>query len=52
MSRSGEDRAPAWGVLFGLAGAKLALHAALAGRYGWFRDEPYFLDCGRHLDWG
>jgi dolichyl-phosphate-mannose-protein mannosyltransferase len=35
-----------------LAGAKLAVHLATAGRYGYFRDELYFLDCGRHLDWG
>jgi hypothetical protein len=39
-------------LLFGLAAAKLALHLALANRYGYFRDELYFLDCGRHLDWG
>ena len=32
--------------------AKLAVHLATAGRYGYFRDELYFLDCGRHLDWG
>ncbi len=35
-----------------LVGAKLAVHIATAGRYGYFRDELYFLDCGRHLDWG
>ena len=35
-----------------LAGAKLLIHVALSGRYGYFRDELYFLDCGRHLDWG
>ncbi len=39
-------------LLFGLGGAKLFLHLLLAGRYGYFRDELYFLDCGRHLDWG
>ena len=35
-----------------LAGVKLIVHLATAGRYGYFRDELYFLDCGRHLDWG
>jgi hypothetical protein len=35
-----------------VAGAKLLLHLLLANRYGYFRDELYFLDCGRHLDWG
>jgi 4-amino-4-deoxy-L-arabinose transferase-like glycosyltransferase len=45
-------RRPAWGLLLALAAAKVLVHAALAGRYGWFRDELYFLDCGRHLDWG
>lgn len=39
-------------LLFGLSGAKLVLHVLLASRYGYFRDELYFLDCGRHLDWG
>ena len=35
-----------------LVGAKLVVHLATANRYGYFRDELYFLDCGRHLDWG
>ena len=35
-----------------LVGAKLLFHLVTAGRYGYFRDELYFLDCGRHLDWG
>jgi hypothetical protein len=39
-------------LLWGVSGAKLLIHALLAGRYGYFRDELYFLDCGRHLDWG
>jgi hypothetical protein len=38
--------------LAALVVAKLAVHLALANRYGYFRDELYFLDCGRHLDWG
>src|SRR5215472_4594441 len=40
------------GIFFGLTGAVLLLHTALSGRYGYFRDELYFLDCGRHLAWG
>jgi hypothetical protein len=40
------------GVLAGLAAVKLAVHLPLLGRYGYFRDELYFLDCGRHLGWG
>jgi dolichyl-phosphate-mannose-protein mannosyltransferase len=39
-------------VLFLLVAAKLALHLATANRYGYFRDELYFLDLARHLDWG
>lgn len=47
------NRAPlAHGPIALVAGAKLALHLLLANRYGYFRDELYFLDCGRHLDWG
>jgi hypothetical protein len=44
--------APAWGILLAVAGVKLVFHLALANRYGVFRDELYFLDCGRHLGWG
>lgn len=35
-----------------LVAAKLAVHLVTAGRYGYFRDELYFLDCARHLGWG
>lgn len=36
-----------------LIAAKLAIHAASSlFRYGYFRDELYFLDLARHLDWG
>ena len=47
-----EGVAPARVLLAGLSAAKLLIHVVLANRYGYFRDELYFLDCGRHLDWG
>src|ERR1700681_508837 len=40
------------GLMALLVGVKLVVHLVSAGRYGYFRDELYFLDCGRHLDWG
>ena len=42
----------AFSVLFGLSAAKLLIHLLTNGRYGYFRDELYFLACGRHLAWG
>lgn len=40
------------GVFLGFTGVVLLLHLLLSGRYGYFRDELYFLDCGRNLAWG
>ncbi len=42
----------AQGTLLALVAVKLAIHLPLLSRYGYFRDELYFLDCGRHLSWG
>src|ERR1700755_1385730 len=39
-------------TVLALAAVKLVFHLATAGRYGIFRDEMYYLDCGQHLDWG
>ncbi|MGZ3297605.1 MAG: glycosyltransferase family 39 protein, partial [Asticcacaulis sp.] len=39
-------------IAWGLAMAALCLHAAFAGRYDVFRDELYFIVCGRHPDFG
>ncbi|HXO19928.1 MAG TPA: glycosyltransferase family 39 protein, partial [Thermoanaerobaculia bacterium] len=36
----------------GIAAAAGVLHLAFVGRYGYFRDEFYYLACGRRLDWG
>lgn len=35
-----------------IALTKLILHLATDGRYGYFRDELYYIACSRHLDWG
>jgi hypothetical protein len=36
----------------GIALARLALNVAFHGRYGYFRDELYYIACSDHLDWG
>src|SRR6202035_754797 len=36
----------------GIAAAAGVLRRAFVGRYGYFRDEFYYLACGRRLDWG
>jgi hypothetical protein len=56
--RRPERDAPAFpplavGVLITLCTAKLLLHIFTSVRhYGYFRDELYYLDMARHLDWG
>jgi 4-amino-4-deoxy-L-arabinose transferase-like glycosyltransferase len=41
------------GILIGLCAARLLLHLFTSVRhYGYFRDELYYMDMARHLDWG
>lgn len=35
-----------------LALATIALHLAVCHRFGYYRDELYFIDCAKHLAWG
>jgi hypothetical protein len=43
----------ALGILLTFCAAKLLLHIFTSVRhYGYFRDELYYLDMARHLDWG
>jgi dolichyl-phosphate-mannose-protein mannosyltransferase len=54
-STSRESRPLARGeiaMLAVLVAAKLTAHFVANGRYGYFRDELYFLACGEHLAWG
>ena len=39
-------------VSYALALAALVLHLAFNHRFGYYRDELYFIDCARHLAWG
>jgi Dolichyl-phosphate-mannose-protein mannosyltransferase len=37
---------------YGIALGAIALHLAFNHRFGYYRDEFYFIDCARHLAWG
>jgi 4-amino-4-deoxy-L-arabinose transferase-like glycosyltransferase len=58
LPRTVARRLPAAGARFpvvavlALAAAKTVAQLAVAARYGWHRDELYYVDAGRHLDLG
>ena len=47
----GASRVP-WLPVVGLAAVKMAVSMVFAGRYGWHRDELYYLASARHLELG
>jgi 4-amino-4-deoxy-L-arabinose transferase-like glycosyltransferase len=48
-----DDVAPlAWRPVIAIAGVAVLLLVVTASRYGWHRDELYFLEAGKHLAWG
>ena len=50
LPRERPDRADAGPII--AAGAAFVVLVAFAGRYGYHRDELYFLAAGHHLAWG
>ena len=42
----------AWRPLLAVSGALAALEIEVSGRYGYHRDELYFVQAGEHLAWG
>lgn len=42
----------AWYPVLVVAAVAAAAHLVVASRYGWHRDELYYVICGRHLAWG
>ncbi len=38
--------------MLGIALGQLLLHVCFHGRYGYFRDELYYIACSNHLAWG
>jgi hypothetical protein len=44
------DSGPAF--VLGIAAVAFLVQILTAARYGYFRDELYYLDCARHLAWG
>jgi hypothetical protein len=41
-----------WALVAFFSAVALLIHLLTNGRYGYFRDELYYIACGRHLDFG
>ena len=52
MSRQEHSAGRDAAVLGVIAAADVAVHLAVANRYGYWIDALYFIACGAHLDWG
>lgn len=49
----GRQRMPiAWRPVLIVLAVTAAVHGAVATRFGWHRDEFYYVICGQHLAWG
>jgi 4-amino-4-deoxy-L-arabinose transferase-like glycosyltransferase len=52
MKGATTDRRLTPGIVAGLALVALIVHLLTIHRYGYFRDELYYIACARHLDFG
>jgi hypothetical protein len=52
LADSHPQRAGGIGVLLGLALADFVAHMLVSNNYGYFRDELYYMEAGRHLAFG
>jgi 4-amino-4-deoxy-L-arabinose transferase-like glycosyltransferase len=52
IASSRPSRSDARHIAWALGACALGLHLATATRYGWFRDELYYVACGDHLAFG
>ena len=43
---------PARAATFALLVATVLVHLPAMARYGWFRDELYYVSCAKRLAWG
>ncbi len=41
-----------WKTLVAVAAVCMLMHLMVINRYGYFRDELYYIACAEHLDWG
>src|SRR5215212_12152062 len=46
------SRSRGFGLLLGLALANFVAHMLVSANYGYFRDELYYIEAGRHLSFG
>jgi hypothetical protein len=46
------SRTGAFGLLLSLALADFVAHMLVSSNYGYFRDELYYIEAGRHLAFG
>jgi len=52
LQNVGDTRRGDWVLLGGLSFFIFAAHMVVAGRYGYFVDELYYIACSKHLAWG